>query len=78
MQWESCLACSSLRFGYLVPENVRQLFSRRSGQVAFTPGHLNTKMCYFYIEHVCHACMHVLHMPDMMLLGSHIMQTMSL
>ena len=26
MQWESCLACSHLHFGHLVPENVKQLF----------------------------------------------------
>ena len=40
MQWESCLACSSLHSGYLVPKNVKLLFSPSSGWLVCMPGHL--------------------------------------
>ena len=40
--WESCLACSGLCFGYLVPKYVKQLFLPSSGWLAHTPCHSNT------------------------------------
>ena len=62
-----------LHFGYLLPENVEQLFSLSSSQLACMPGHLDTLMHHIYLEHMCRACKHMLHMPDMMSLGSHMM-----
>ena len=73
MQWESCLACSHLHFRYLVPENVKQIFSLSSSQLACMPGHMDTLMCHIYIEHMCHACACVMCMPDVMSQGSQMM-----
>ena len=69
MQWESSLACSGLHCGYLVPENVKQLLSLSLSQLVCMLGHLITLMCQFYLEHMHHACMHMLHMPNVMLFG---------
>ena len=77
MQWESCLACSCLHFGFLVPENVKQLFSLSLSQLAWMPGHSDTYMHHIDLEHICHACTHMMCMPDVTSQGSQIMQTMS-
>ena len=59
MQWESCLACSSLHFGYLVPKSVEWLFSLSLGQLACMPGHSIT-ICARSIKSICaiHVCAH--------------------
>ena len=59
MQWKSCLACSSLHFGYLVPENVRQLSLLSLGQLACQARPLNyLDMLVLHRAHVpcTHAC----------------------
>ena len=71
MQWESSLACSGLHFGYLVgvPENVKQLFSLSLSQLVCMLVCSITLMHQFYLEHMQHACMCMLHMPNVMSLG---------
>ena len=74
MQWETCLACCYLYFEYLVPENVRCLFSLSLSQLAWMPGHSDTWMHHFYVAHVHHACMCMMHMPKKRSHGLYMMQ----
>ena len=70
---------SCLHFWHLVPENMNAVIFPKFKSVcicmhARSLGYLD--MPYF-LEHVHHAHVHAMHMPDMMSLGSHIMQTTS-
>ena len=40
MQWGTCLACSHLQYGYLVPRSVRWLISLSLSWLVCPPGHL--------------------------------------